>query len=98
MLGLRRETLSRIETGAIALTLDVLQRFTRVITLARGVREALAYAEARGNLPDERLFAQLAQSLRVDRDAAEEVVLASMISYDRKRRETLRGVGRGVVR
>lgn len=95
LLGLRRESLSRVETGSVSLTLDLLQRFTRVVTLARAVREQLAYAEARGNLPDERLFERVAQALRVEKDAAEEVVLVSMMAYDRKKREALRALPAG---
>jgi hypothetical protein len=61
----------------------------RVVTLARGVREHLAYAEARGNMPDERRLDMIAQSLRLEKDAADEVVLQSMISYEKKRKETI---------
>lgn len=90
LLGLRRESLSRIEGGKVALTLPILQRFTRLVTLARGVREHLAWAESRGNIPDERHLAVIAQALHVEKDAAEEVVLLSTMAYDRKRREALR--------
>lgn len=92
VLGLRRESLSRIESGRVSLTLPILQRFTRLITLARGVREHLAYAEARGNHPDERQLDTLAQGLRLEKAAADEVVLASMMNYDKKRRDTLRSL------
>ena len=95
LLGMRRESLSRVETGAVSLTLDLLQRFTRVVTLARAVREQLAYAEARGNLADERLFDRLAQALRLDKEAADEVVLVSMMAYEKKRREALRALPPG---
>jgi len=89
LLGLRRESLSRIESGRVALTLPILQRFCRVVTLARGVREHLAWAEARDNLPDERRLDVLAQSLRLEKEAADDVVLASMMAYEKKRKETL---------
>lgn len=89
LLGLRRESLSRIESGRVALTLPILQRFCRVVTLARGVREHLAYAEARSNRPDERRLDVLAQALRLEKDAADEVVLLSMMAYEKKRKETL---------
>lgn len=92
LLGLRRESLSRIEGGKVALTLPVLQRFTRLLTLARGVREHLAWAESRGNLPDERLLDTLAVALQVEKAAADDVVLASMMSYEKKRRDTLRSI------
>lgn len=92
VLGLRRESLSRIESGRVSLTVPILQRFTRVITLARGVREHLAYAEARGNHPDERQLDALAQGLRLEKATADEVVLQSMMSYDKKRRDTLRAL------
>lgn len=97
LLGLRRESLSRIESGKVALTLPVLQRYSRVMTLARGVREHLAWAESRGNLPDERLLDTLAVALLLDKVSADEVVLVATMAYDRKRKETLRtipGVGR----
>lgn len=90
LLGLRRESLSRIEGGRIALTLPVLQRFSRIVTLARGVREHLAWAEARGNIPDERHLNDLAQGLHVDKEAADDIILSSTMAYDRKRKEALR--------
>lgn len=89
---LRRESLSRIESGSVGLSLPFVQRFVRVMTFARGVREHLAYAEARGNAPDERHFDMLAMTLRMEPVAKEDVVLASMVSYERKRREALRGL------
>ncbi|HVM44863.1 MAG TPA: helix-turn-helix transcriptional regulator [Candidatus Thermoplasmatota archaeon] len=98
LLGLRRESLSRIESGKVALTLPILQRFTRVMTLARGVREHLAWAESRGNLPDERHLDTLAVALHLDKASADEVVLVSTMAYDRKRRETLRALPGGLRR
>lgn len=92
--ALRRESLSRIESGHVRLSLDFLQRFTRLMTLARGIREHLAYVEARGNVPDERLMQMLAMTLRVEPEAAEEVALQCMVSYEKKRKEALRGLPR----
>lgn len=98
LLGLRRESLSRIESGRVGLTLPVLRRFSRVVTLARGVREHLAWAESRGYLPDERLLDTLAVALQLERAGADEVVLVATMAYDRKRRETLRAIpGRRVL-
>ena len=95
LLGLRRESLSRIESGKVALTIPVLQRFSRVMTLARGVREHLAWAESRGYLPDERHLDVLGVALQVEKPSADEVVLVSMMAYDRKRRDTLRALPAG---
>ena len=92
LLDLRRESLSRIEGGKVALTLPILQRFSRVVTLARAVREHLAWAEARGNLPDPRHLDDLAVALQLDKAAADEVVLLATMAYDRKKRETLRSL------
>lgn len=92
LLELRRESLSRIESGRTNLTLPILQRFTRIITLSRAIREHLAYAEARGNLPDTRMFDALATSLRLPKTAADEVVLNTMMAYDQKRRQTIRNI------
>jgi hypothetical protein len=63
-----------------------------VVTLARGVREHLAWAESRGNLPDDRHLDTLAVALQLDRPTADDVVLASTMAYDRKRRDTLRSI------
>jgi len=98
LVGLRRESLSRIESNAVGLSIDFVQKFARVMTLAKGVREHLAYAEARGNTPDERTFEMLAMTLRIEPDAKEDIVLASMVSYERKRREALRGVDKSISR
>lgn len=92
LLDLRRESLSRIESGRVSLTLPILQRFTRIVTLARAVREHLAWADARNNLPDERQLDTLAQSLQLDKPSADDVVLISTMAYDRKKRETLRSL------
>lgn len=92
LLDLRRESLSRIEGGKVALTLPILQQFTRIVTLARAVREHLAWADARGNIPDERQLDTLAQALHVEKTRADEVVLVATMSYDRKKREALRSL------
>jgi transcriptional regulator with XRE-family HTH domain len=97
LLDLRRESLSRIEGGKVALTLPILQRFSRVVTLARGVREHLAWADARGNLPDERHLDTLAVALHLDKSAADEVVLVATMAYERKKREALRTLPSPVV-
>lgn len=96
LLGLRRESLSRIEGGKVALTLPILQRFTRLVTLSRGVREHLAWAESRGNIPDERHLDVIAQALHVEKEAADEVVLLATMAYDRKRRDALRQLPAGL--
>lgn len=92
LVELRRESLSRIESNSVGLSIEFVRAFTRVITMARGVREHLAYAEARGNVPDERSFEMLAMHLRLDPAVKEEIVLASMVSYEKKRRDALRGL------
>jgi transcriptional regulator with XRE-family HTH domain len=96
LVGLRRESLSRIESNAVGLSIDFVKAYARVMTFAKGVREHLAYAEARGNTPDERHFEMLAMTLRIEPDAKEEIVLASMVSYERKRREALATMNKGI--
>ncbi|HLE97842.1 MAG TPA: helix-turn-helix domain-containing protein [Candidatus Thermoplasmatota archaeon] len=93
LLSLTRESLSRIESGHVSPTRPFIQRFTRIMALAKGAREHLAYMEARDAFPDERHLTQLAAGLRIEKQAAEEVILAASMSYEAKRRETLRGLG-----
>jgi hypothetical protein len=38
----------------------------------------------------------LSMTLRIEPEAKEEIVLASMVSYERKRREALRPVDKGI--
>lgn len=94
LLELRRESLSRIESNHVSLSLSFIQRFTRVMTLARGVREHLAFVEARDNPPDESYLAMLAVSLRLDKATADEIILMSQMNYAEKRKATLRGLSR----
>lgn len=90
---LRRESLSRIESGHVNLSLAFLQRFVRVMTLARAVREHLAQGEVRRRDPDEVYLSRLASDLRLPKAVGDEVIVASMVSYQRKRRTALRGLG-----
>lgn len=94
VLQMRRESLSRVESGHVSLSLNFIQRFTKVMTLARGVREHMAYVEARDQRPDEAYLAMLAVGLRLDKATADEVILVSQINYEQKRRSALRGLTR----
>ncbi len=93
-LGLRRESLSRIEGGRVQLGVPFIQRFTKIVALAKGVREHLASVEVRGGVADENFLAMVASSLRLEKEIADDVVLVSMINYEQKRRQTLRDVAR----
>lgn len=93
LLGMRRESLSRVESGHVSLSLNFIQRFTKIITLARGVREHLAFVEARDNPVDNAYLSMLAAGLRLDKDTADEVILASEINYARKKKSALSSLG-----
>lgn len=94
LLGMRRESLSRVESGHVSLSLNFIQRFVRIMTLARGVREHMALVEARGDPPEEAYLARLAIGLRLEKAVADEVTLMSQINYEQKRRSALRGLTR----
>lgn len=93
LMDLRRESLSRIESGHVTPSVGFIQRFTKIVTLARGVREHMAYVEARDNPVDEALLAMLAVGLRLEKAAADEVILTSQINYAEKRKQALRSLG-----
>ncbi|HVL48549.1 MAG TPA: helix-turn-helix transcriptional regulator [Candidatus Thermoplasmatota archaeon] len=90
-LGLRRESLSRIESGHVAPSVGFIQRFTRVMTLARGVREHLASLEMR-NAPRaapgaaEAEMDALGLALRLDPETAGEIIARATESYEEKRK------------
>ena len=92
LLDLTRESLSRIESGHMTPTRAFIQRYTRLMTLAKGARDHAAYMEARDAAPDPRHLAHLATYLRVEPKIAEEVAAAAMASYERKKQETLAGL------
>ncbi|MHB8586592.1 MAG: helix-turn-helix domain-containing protein [Thermoplasmatota archaeon] len=89
LLGLRRESLSRIEGGHVDLSIDFLRQFGKIMTLAHGVREHLASLETRMGAPDERYFEILVGGLRLDARVSEEVILQSVVAYEAKRRQAL---------
>lgn len=93
-LGIRRESLSRIEGGHVQISVPFIQLYSRIVTLAKGVREHLASVESRRGIPDETFLAMVASSLRLDRDIADDVVLVSMINYEHKRRQAVRDLRR----
>lgn len=93
ILDMRRESLSRIESGHVNLSPTFIRGFVRVITLARSVRREMANAEMRDRGPDDRALTRLATRLGYDGDTADEIILASMINYGRKREEAIRDLG-----
>lgn len=88
LLGLRRESLSRIEGGHVDLSLDFLRSFSKIMTLAKGVREHIA-RQPPGAPPDESYLELLVAGLRIDRQVAEEVILQSTLAFEAKRRDAL---------
>lgn len=101
LLGMRRESLSRVEGGRVNLSLGFVRSFSRIMTLARGVREHLAGLEGRHSpslstspLPpaDGQYLEMLTVGLRLDRRIADEVILASTLAYEQKRRDALRQI------
>lgn len=98
LLDMRRESLSRVESGRVNLSLPFVQRFTKIMVLARGVREHLASLESRHApptampAPDGHYLEMLSVGLRLDRRIADEVILASMLAYEQKRRDALRQI------
>lgn len=91
-LDVRRESLSRIESGHSSPTLRVVDRFARVIALARHVREATARSETGSENPDPRGFEAVGRSLGLTRAETREVASEAIRQYEEKRRSLLEGV------
>lgn len=92
---LRRESLSRIESGHVNLSLTFVRAFAGVMTLARAARDEKALAEARGRAPELTRVRRVAAALDLDDDVATDVAEAAMASYDRKRQDVIQGLGEG---
>jgi transcriptional regulator with XRE-family HTH domain len=90
MLRMRRESLSRIEGDKVAPSTGFIQRIASIIALTHAVREHLAECDARGAQPDAAYLQRVALGLRLQREVADEVVLAASMSYHEKKRGILR--------
>lgn len=96
LLDLRRETLSRVESGHLPANVGTIQRLSAIVALAKFARDEAARAETRSGVTDAADLAFVAKSLRLPREVAEEVILVAVTSYDRKRRGLLKGVASGI--
>ncbi|HVL87852.1 MAG TPA: helix-turn-helix transcriptional regulator [Candidatus Thermoplasmatota archaeon] len=95
LLGIARETLSRIEGDRLKPTLEVVQRLSAIAALSDATREHVAETEALGLPPDGAWLARVAKSLRLSKETADEVALAAMIGYDRKKSSWIRELAGG---
>lgn len=91
-LGVRRESLSRIESGHSKPTMDVVARFARIMALAQGVRDLAARLERDGRVPGSLMLRPLAEGLELDPGTVDEVARAALHSYTEKRRSLLEGL------
>lgn len=88
-LDLRRETLSRIESGGQRPSADVLRELVRVATVAHDAREHAARAETEDRRVDLAAIRRTATALRLDADVADDVVMQALADYGGKRKEIL---------
>jgi DNA-binding XRE family transcriptional regulator len=91
-LEVRRESLSRIESGHSTPTLDVVARFARTMALAQTVRAHAALLERRGVSPSPRDFRPQGTELGLAPEVAEDVARVSLASYTAKRDTLLEGL------
>lgn len=92
LLGMRRESLSRIESGHVRPSTTFIQRFTRIMTLAYAARLRAAATDRPGATIQATDFEAVREALALDVDAAHEVVESSIRSYERKKRVILQGL------
>ncbi|MCA1814060.1 MAG: helix-turn-helix domain-containing protein [Halobacteriales archaeon] len=90
LLRMRRESLSRIEGGRVAPSTGFIQRLASIMALTQVVREHLAEGDARGAAIDDAYLQRTALGLRLQREVADEVVLAAMMGYEQKKRGILK--------
>lgn len=88
-LDLRRETMSRIESGRQSPSADVLRDLVRIFTLAHAAREHVAEAEARDRAVDHGHLARVANGLRLSGEVADTIVVRAVQNYGGKRRAVL---------
>jgi ribosome-binding protein aMBF1 (putative translation factor) len=91
-LGVRRESLSRIESGRSSPTLSVVDRFARVMSLARHVRQAAARSETSKAAPDAGAFETVGRELDLDPEETRAIAAEAISRYEDKRRQLLESV------
>lgn len=91
-LDVRRESLSRIESGHSNPTLGVVSRFARLISLARHVRSEAARLEGTPQDPDPAGFRAVGRQLGLADATTVELAQRAIEAYDEKRRELLEGI------
>lgn len=91
-LGVRRESLSRIESGHSKPTLDVVARFARIMALARHVRAYAARLEKAGGNPNYVYVRTLGKELDLDQETVDDVTREALASYSAKRASLLEGI------
>lgn len=91
-LGVRRESLSRIESGRSSPTLSVVDRFARVMALARHVRQATARSEKTRQAPEAGQFSAAGRALDLTAQETETIAAEAISQYKAKRRSLLEGV------
>ncbi|MDX1611067.1 MAG: helix-turn-helix transcriptional regulator [Candidatus Thermoplasmatota archaeon] len=92
-LGVRRESLSRIESGHSKPTLDVVAQFARVMALTGSVRAYAARMEKNGGSPNYVYFRTLGKELDLPPDTVDAVAREALESYSAKRDALLEGLG-----
>lgn len=91
-LGVRRESLSRIESGRSNPTLSVVDRFARVMALAQHVRQAAARSETAPTGPDAGAFEATGRALDLSPDETAAIAAEAIAQYEAKRRSLLEAV------
>lgn len=91
-LGVRRESLSRIESGRSNPTLGVVDRFARVMALAHHVRQTAARSETARRTPDPGGFDAVGRALGLSSEETKAIAAEAISQYEAKRRSLLEGV------
>lgn len=95
LLDLRRETLSRVESGSQSPSADLLRDLVRVFTMAHAAREHAAAREADDRPLDQAHLTRVAKALGLKPTVADGVVMKALASYGGKRKAVLEDLKEG---
>lgn len=91
-LDVRRESLSRIESGRSSPTLSVVDRYARVMALAHHVRQTAARSEKSSTAPDPTGFEAAGRALGLTPEETRAIAAEAISQYEAKRRQLLESV------
>ncbi|PTD94024.1 hypothetical protein C9439_04805 [archaeon SCG-AAA382B04] len=92
ILDLARETISRIENGKMKPNYDFVRKLTEVIVLSEAIRSSIAKKESEKGGIGIPYLERIANELELSKEEFEKIVLSSLNSYQKRKKDILKNL------